>query len=110
VGDPRTRHHDYEALIARLLEDGLAEGTVRADIGARVAAPGLLGACNCLTYSYRQGGFLSIDGLADTLLVSLLDGLRAPRAARAERAVPGVASRHGAGECRPAWLGRGCTA
>jgi AcrR family transcriptional regulator len=93
--DPRALHHRYEVLIAGVIDDAKAEGHVRSDIDSRVAALGILGACNWLTHWYQKGGRLSIEEVSDNLLAFLLDGLRASAPASANGSLPvqGLSSR-----------------
>ncbi len=70
-------HHRYEEIIVGLVAEGQAAGLFRADLDPRVAAFGVLGACNWLTFWYRKGGALSIADVTDSLVALLFGGLMA---------------------------------
>lgn len=70
------RYHQYEGLLRSIVDEGIATGAFRRELDPKVATLGLLGACNWLTQWYRKGGRLSIEQIADTLVLLLIDGLR----------------------------------
>lgn len=78
----RSLSRAYEAVMRRLLEEGVAAGELRADLDPKVSALAILGMCNWLTRWYHQDGRLSIDAIAANHIAMILDGLRAgPRCA-----------------------------
>lgn len=70
-------NRSYEAVIRRMIADGVQDGVFRDDLDARVMTLGVLGACNWLTQWYQRGGRLSINEIGDALITMALDGLMA---------------------------------
>lgn len=67
----------YERILNRIVDDGVAAGLFRSDLDSQVATLSVLGSCNWMTRWYRQGGRLSIDQIADSIIALSLAGLRA---------------------------------
>jgi len=71
-----TRRRAFDRRITALVAEAQAEGALRADIDASVAARLLFGMINSLVEWYRPGGREGAEGLADDVVALALDGLR----------------------------------
>jgi AcrR family transcriptional regulator len=68
------RRDGYEALWRAAIEDGMADGSLRA-FDVRLAGIGILSACNWFTQWYRPDGGLSVDEVAERFCDLFLTGL-----------------------------------
>jgi len=69
-------HREYEVVLRGIVQDGIGSGDLRRDLDATVATLGVLGMCNWLPRWYDRDGRLAIDGIGDTFIGMVLDGLR----------------------------------
>ncbi|MGY1803696.1 TetR/AcrR family transcriptional regulator [Blastococcus sp. SYSU D00922] len=72
------RRREFDRIVAGLVRDAAAEGTVRADVPAGVVARLLFGTVNSLTEWYRPDGPLTGEQLADAVVATAFSGLRTP--------------------------------
>lgn len=66
----------YDKFVAGVVEDAIAEGTVRADIDARTTARLLFGMSNSVREWYRPDRHTKPAQLADQVCSIVLDGIR----------------------------------
>ncbi len=71
-----TRRRDFDRRITALVAEAQAEGSLRGDIDASVAARLVFGMINSIVEWYRPGGREGADRLADDVVAIALDGLR----------------------------------
>jgi AcrR family transcriptional regulator len=69
--------HEYVSLVRGILRDGVAEGSLRADLDLRTAPHMLIGALNWLTRWWDPEGPISAPEMADRISGLFLDGSRA---------------------------------
>ena len=68
-----------EAIVRKLVEEGMREGKMRRDVDARVAVKGLFGMLNWTSRWYAPGGALSPDKVADTFCTIFFEGVTTAR-------------------------------
>ncbi|GAT72396.1 TetR family transcriptional regulator [Microbacterium sp. HM58-2] len=71
-----TRRRAFDRRITALVAEAQAEGSLRGDIDAGVAARLVFGMINSIVEWYRPGGREGADRLADDVVAIALDGLR----------------------------------
>ncbi|MGY2066548.1 TetR/AcrR family transcriptional regulator [Blastococcus sp. SYSU DS0619] len=71
------RRRAFDRIVTDLVRSAEDEGDVRPDVDPAVTSRLLFGAVNSLTEWYRPDGGLSADDLADALVVTSFEGLRA---------------------------------
>ncbi|WP_164233239.1 TetR/AcrR family transcriptional regulator [Microbacterium hydrocarbonoxydans] len=71
-----TRRRAFDRRITALVAEAQAEGSLRGDIDASVAARLVFGMINSIVEWYRPGGREGADRLADDVVAIALDGLR----------------------------------
>ena len=71
------RRRSFDRVVTDLVRAAVAEGDVRPDVDAAVTSRLLFGTVNSLTEWYRPGGGLSADDLADAVVATTFQGLRA---------------------------------
>ncbi|MGZ6214454.1 MAG: TetR/AcrR family transcriptional regulator [Candidatus Limnocylindria bacterium] len=69
------RRDAYESLWRRTIEQGIADGSLRA-FDIRLAGTGILSVCNWFTQWYRPDGSQTVDEIADIFTDLFLTGLR----------------------------------
>ena len=74
------RRREFDRIVTDLVAAAEEEGDVRPDVDPAVTSRLLFGTVNSLTEWYRPDGGLSADDLADALVVTTFQGLRARRA------------------------------
>jgi AcrR family transcriptional regulator len=72
------RRREFDRIVTDLVRAAEDEGDVRPDVDPAVTSRLLFGTVNSLTEWYRPGGGLSADDLADALVATTFQGLRAP--------------------------------
>jgi AcrR family transcriptional regulator len=73
------RRREFDRFVTGLVRAAGQEGDVRADVDPAVISRLLFGTVNSLTEWYRPDGDLTPDGLADALVATAFQGLRAVR-------------------------------
>jgi hypothetical protein len=76
----------FDRLVAQLVKQAQADGTLRADVDPRVTAHLLFGLVNSIVEWYRPGS--RGGSLADAVCAIAFDGLRVPGEGRKERVFP----------------------
>ncbi|MGY1775572.1 TetR/AcrR family transcriptional regulator [Geodermatophilus sp. SYSU D00804] len=71
------RRREFDRIVTELVRAAEEEGDVRPDVDPAVTSRLLFGTVNSLTEWYRPGGSLSPDALADALVRTAFEGLRA---------------------------------
>jgi AcrR family transcriptional regulator len=71
------RRRRFDRIVSELVRAAEEEGDVRPDVDPAVTSRLLFGTVNSLTEWYRPGGGLSADDLADAVVATTFDGLRA---------------------------------
>ncbi|MGR7025918.1 TetR/AcrR family transcriptional regulator [Geodermatophilus sp. URMC 62] len=71
------RRREFDRVVTDLVRAAEEEGDVRPDVAPAVTSRLLFGTVNSLTEWYRPGGSLSADALADALVATTFEGLRA---------------------------------
>ena len=71
------RRREFDRVVTDLVRAAEEEGGVRPDVDPAVTSRLLFGTVNSLTEWYRQDGGLSADQLADALVLTTFEGLRA---------------------------------
>ncbi|SDC60076.1 transcriptional regulator, TetR family [Geodermatophilus telluris] len=71
------RRRGFDRIVTDLVRAAEEEGDVRPDVDPAVTSRLLFGTVNSLTEWYRPGGSLSADALADALVATTFEGLRA---------------------------------
>jgi AcrR family transcriptional regulator len=71
------RRREFDRIVTDLVRAAEEEGDVRPDVDPAVTSRLLFGAVNSLAEWYRPDGGLSADALADALVVTTFQGLRA---------------------------------
>jgi AcrR family transcriptional regulator len=71
------RRRDFDRIVTALVRAAEDEGDVRPDVDPAVTSRLLFGAVNSLVEWYRPDGGLSAEDLADALVVTSFEGLRA---------------------------------
>jgi AcrR family transcriptional regulator len=71
------RRREFDRVVTDLVRAAEEEGDVRPDVDPAVTSRLLFGTVNSLTEWYRPGGSLSADALADALVATTFEGLRA---------------------------------
>ncbi|MGY1829466.1 TetR/AcrR family transcriptional regulator [Geodermatophilus sp. SYSU D01180] len=71
------RRREFDRIVTDLVRAAEEEGDVRPDVDPAVTSRLLFGTVNSLTEWYRPGGSLSPDALADALVRTTFEGLRA---------------------------------
>ena len=71
------RRREFDRIVTDLVRAAEEEGDVRPDVDPAVTSRLLFGTVNSLTEWYRQDGGFSADELADALVVTTFQGLRA---------------------------------
>jgi AcrR family transcriptional regulator len=74
------RRREFDRVVTDLVRAAEQEGGVRPDVDPAITSRLLFGTVNSLTEWYRPDGGLSADDLADALVVTTFQGLRARRA------------------------------
>jgi AcrR family transcriptional regulator len=74
------RRRQFDRVVTDLVRAAEEEGDIRPDVDPAVSSRLLFGTVNSLTEWYRPDGGLSADDLADALVVTTFQGLRARRA------------------------------
>jgi TetR/AcrR family transcriptional regulator, cholesterol catabolism regulator len=74
--DPEARR-EYERSWIALIEQGIEEGVLRADVDPKMAAYGILGMINWMHQWYRPGGRFSAAEIGEQYATSWIDGLSA---------------------------------
>ncbi|HWU45505.1 MAG TPA: TetR/AcrR family transcriptional regulator [Humibacter sp.] len=72
------RRRAFDRAVTALVVEARDEGSLRADIDARIVTRLLFGMINSIVEWYRPGGAEDADQLADDVLAVALDGLRVP--------------------------------
>lgn len=72
------RRREFDAMVADLVRNAVAEGGIRPDVDAAVTARLLFGMVNSMVEWYRPDGGLQADALADAVIAVAFGGLRAP--------------------------------
>jgi AcrR family transcriptional regulator len=75
--DALRRRRDFDRIVTELVRAAEDEGDVRPDVDPGVISRLLFGTVNSLTEWYRPDGGLSADDLADALVATTFQGLRA---------------------------------
>jgi AcrR family transcriptional regulator len=75
--DPE-RRREYEQTWIDLIQQGVAEGVLRADIDPKLTAYGLLGMINWMHQWYRPGGRFTAAEIGEQYAASWINGLSAP--------------------------------
>lgn len=70
------RRREFDHIVAELVEQAVAEGDLRTDIGPTTTARLLFGMVNSLIEWYKPYGDISADALADAVATVAFDGLR----------------------------------
>lgn len=70
------RRREFDHIVAELVEQAVAEGDLRTDIGPTTTARLLFGMVNSLIEWYKPCGDISADALADAVATVAFDGLR----------------------------------
>jgi AcrR family transcriptional regulator len=73
------RRREFDRVVTDLVRAAEEEGDVRPDVDPAVTSRLLFGTVNSLTEWYRPGGSLTADDLADALVATTFQGLRARR-------------------------------
>jgi Tetracyclin repressor-like, C-terminal domain len=71
------RRRAFDRIVTGLVRAAEEEGDVRPDVDPAVTSRLLFGTVNSLTEWYRPGGGLSADDLADAVVTTTFEGLRA---------------------------------
>jgi hypothetical protein len=71
------RRREFDRIVTDLVRAAEEEGDVRPDVDPAVTSRLLFGTVNSLTEWYRPDGGLSADDLADALVATTFQGLRA---------------------------------
>ncbi|SFT50552.1 transcriptional regulator, TetR family [Geodermatophilus amargosae] len=71
------RRREFDRIVTDLVRAAEEEGDVRPDVDPAVTSRLLFGTVNSLTEWFRPGGALSADALADALVATAFEGLRA---------------------------------
>lgn len=71
------RRREFDRIVTDLVRAAEDEGDVRPDVDPAITSRLLFGTVNSLTEWYRPGGGLSADHLADALVATTFQGLRA---------------------------------
>jgi AcrR family transcriptional regulator len=71
------RRRAFDRVVTGLVREAEEAGEVRPDVDPSVTSRLLFGTVNSLTEWYRPGGGLSADALADALVTTTFEGLRA---------------------------------
>jgi AcrR family transcriptional regulator len=71
------RRREFDRIVTELVRAAEEEGDVRPDVDPAVTSRLLFGSVNSLTEWYRPDGGLSADDLADALVATTFQGLRA---------------------------------
>jgi AcrR family transcriptional regulator len=71
------RRRRFDRIVTELVSAAEEEGDVRPDVDPAVTSRLLFGTVNSLTEWYRPGGEFSADDLADAVVATTFDGLRA---------------------------------
>ncbi|MGY1785067.1 TetR/AcrR family transcriptional regulator [Geodermatophilus sp. SYSU D00698] len=71
------RRREFDRIVTELVRAAEEEGDVRPDVDPAVTSRLLFGTVNSLTEWYRPGGSLSPEALADALVRTAFEGLRA---------------------------------
>jgi AcrR family transcriptional regulator len=71
------RRREFDRIVTDLVRSAEEEGDVRPDVDPAVTSRLLFGTVNSLTEWFRPGGALSADALADALVATTFEGLRA---------------------------------
>ena len=71
------RRRRFDRIVTALVRAAAEEGDVRPDVDPRITSRLLFGTVNSLTEWYRPDGGLSADDLADALVATTFQGLRA---------------------------------
>jgi hypothetical protein len=74
------RRRQFDRVVTDLVRAAEEEGDIRPDVDPAISSRLLFGTVNSLTEWYRPDGGLSADDLADALVVTTFQGLRARRA------------------------------
>lgn len=75
------RRRQFDRIVTGLLRAAVGEGDVRVDVDPAITSRLLFRTVNSLTEWYRPGGGLSADDLADAVVATTFQGLRARPAA-----------------------------
>jgi AcrR family transcriptional regulator len=81
------RRDRYEGLWRTAIAEGIRDGSLR-QFDVRLAAIGILSACNWFTQWFRPSGSLTVDELAEQFCDLFLEGLAAPDGPGDERGRP----------------------
>jgi AcrR family transcriptional regulator len=73
------RRREFDRIVTDLVRAAEEEGDVRPDVDPAVTSRLLFGTVNSLTEWFRPGGTLTADDLADALVATTFEGLRARR-------------------------------
>ncbi|HYO35817.1 MAG TPA: TetR/AcrR family transcriptional regulator [Geodermatophilus sp.] len=73
------RRREFDRVVTDLVRAAEEEGDVRPDVDPAVTSRLVFGTVNSLTEWYRPGGSLTADDLADALVTTTFQGLRARR-------------------------------
>ncbi|SFN85268.1 transcriptional regulator, TetR family [Geodermatophilus obscurus] len=73
------RRREFDRIVTDLVRAAEEEGDVRPDVDPAVTSRLLFGTVNSLTEWFRPGGSLTADDLADALVTTTFEGLRARR-------------------------------
>jgi AcrR family transcriptional regulator len=73
------RRREFDRIVTDLVRAAEEEGDVRPDVDPAVTSRLLFGTVNSLTEWFRPGGSLTADDLADALVATTFEGLRARR-------------------------------
>jgi AcrR family transcriptional regulator len=73
------RRREFDRIVTDLVRAAEVQGDVRPDVDPAVTSRLLFGTVNSLTEWFRPGGTLTADDLADALVATTFEGLRARR-------------------------------
>jgi AcrR family transcriptional regulator len=72
------RRREFDHVVAGLVDEARAEGTLRADVDSRTTTRLLFGMINSIVEWYKPGGPITPDELADDVITVAFDGLATP--------------------------------
>jgi AcrR family transcriptional regulator len=75
-----------DAVVDRIITEGIAAGELRGDLDVRLTRLGILGMCNWTYQWFRPGGEHSSEQIADYFADMVINGVRAPKPKRSRRA------------------------
>ena len=73
----KAKRDELDAVFQRVVEQGIAEGSLRGDLHARSVTLGIIGMCAWTYQWFQDDGPLTADEIADTFARMVLEGLEA---------------------------------